>query len=95
MKYKLEDVVSIDEWGYGEVNVFPNPADIDVRVSLSETSSDMSFTWFDISGKFIEVPLVDIENRNINFDVSALKPGSYVVVIQGDKGRKSVRIIIR
>ena len=95
MKYKLEDVVSIDEWGYGEVNVFPNPADIDVRVSLSETSSDMSFTWFDISGKFIEVPLVDIENRNINFDVSALKPGSYVVVIQGDKGRKSVRIIIK
>ena len=95
MKYKLEDVVSIVEWGYGEVNVFPNPADIDVRVSLSETSSDMSFTWFDISGKFIEVPLVDIENRNINFDVSPLKPGSYVVVIQGDKGRKSVRIIIK
>jgi PKD repeat protein len=95
MKYKLEDVVSVDEWGYGEVKVFPNPADVDVRVSLSETTSDMSFTWFDISGRIMDVPLVDIENGNIDFDVSALKPGNYVLVIQGDKGRKPVRIIIR
>jgi PKD repeat protein len=95
MKYKLADVVSVEEWGYGEVNVFPNPADVDLRVSLSETTIDMTFTWFDITGKFVEVPLIDIQNGNIDFDVSALKPGSYVLVIQGDKGRKSVRIIIR
>ena len=95
MKYKLEDVVSVDEWGYGEVNVFPNPADVDLRVSLSEANSDMTFSWFDISGKYVEVPLVNIDNGNVNFDVSALTPGKYVLVIQGDKGRKSLRIIIR
>jgi PKD repeat protein len=95
MKYKLGDVISVEEWGFGEVKVFPNPADVDVRVSLTEATSDMNFMWFDISGKFIDVPILEIESGNIDFDVSALKPGHYILVIEGDKGRKSLRIIIQ
>ena len=95
MKYALGDVVSIDEWAYGEVKVFPNPAEVVVRVAMNEITNDMQFIWFDISGKFVEAPMVDVTLTKAEFDVSALKPGQYILLIQGERGQKAVRVIIQ
>ena len=73
-----------------DISVYPNPANNNITIKISETISSMvtSINWsvniFDISGKKKDELTFSINQQDIQIDVSSYNNGIYIVVFQND-----------
>lgn len=72
---------------FGEVSVFPNPANsvVNVKVVSKETINNATLDVMDISGRLVRSENVSIAtgNNNFSFDVNAIANGLYFVRVAG------------
>ncbi|MCT4622271.1 MAG: PKD domain-containing protein, partial [Schleiferiaceae bacterium] len=96
MKYKLGDVVSVEEFDFGNASVYPNPASEFMTLELeNRIEGELDLFWYNVLGQSFEVPTTEVDRDYYQFDVSALKPGNYILVLQNDQGQKTLKITIR
>ncbi len=94
MSVVMGDVISIDEWGDLLISAFPNPATEMLRIEIPESTNELTFKWFDVGGRLLNVPMIDSGNTSFDFNVSALKPGVYLLVLTDDSGSTTLRIVV-
>ena len=75
-----------------KVGVYPNPAS-DVMYISRENADRALLRLTDLSGRTVISDSTDSRNTSIN--VSGLPPGLYMVIIETDKSREVVKVIIR
>ncbi|MGZ4054316.1 MAG: T9SS type A sorting domain-containing protein [Bacteroidia bacterium] len=77
------------------VNVYPNPSSNSIMVSGIDTKSlNAVVSLFDMEGKIISKEKLPMQGDNLQFSVSDITPGSYLMMIQDDKGNFIHRQII-
>lgn len=69
-----------------EINVFPNPVQNELNVSVS-SDKPVTITILDQNSKTI------IETNNFTIDVSNLTPATYIVIVKVNNITKSVKLI--
>lgn len=74
------------------VTVYPNPVSDVVMVNSKESKIHL-ISISDISGKAIKTVLSNNANNEISMNISELNPGSYILVIDTNKGKFSKKII--
>lgn len=93
--FALSDVIGIQEAEKLGLQVFPNPADD--RLVLTSEEKELQaedFRWFDSSGKQCQVALLYADKRRLEFDVSGLSSGEYLILL--NDGRAGVlKVMIR
>lgn len=83
---ELEDV---------DVSVFPNPASDMVTAQVGSLAKEnILVSLMDITGKIIEVKQITAGSTLVNFDVSTLYAGKYILVMSSAKGMKSEELLI-
>jgi hypothetical protein len=83
-------VLSVEEFQYLDIAVYPNPARDNINIITSEQTK---LTIFDIQGKIIDI--MDIYSSETTIDVSYLSRGTYTLVFE-TKGAlaKRMKIVI-
>ena len=78
-----------------QFHVFPTPANNNINISGSFPKGEINLNLFDVSGKKMKSKIQSAENKNlIQFDVSDLKSGLYLLKIAGDNLNFAQKILI-
>lgn len=87
--------VGVDELGFTEVKIFPNPTnDILILQAVGLLKGDVSFTLTDIQGKEIATQTIEAGSTIAFFDVSTLYAGTYFVSYSDANGKKTVPVLV-
>jgi len=87
------DNSAIEEENVVKVQVYPNPASEVVNIKLPENMNATAYVY-DINGR--EVLKQKIENADIiNFDVSKLRKGYYIVSLKNSETSYSAKFIVK
>lgn len=81
-----------------QLEVFPNPADRDLRVDLElqQLSKVVQIQIVDVAGRIlVNQPYEDIQQSSFQFDVSNLANGTYFLHARTEEGVKTKRFIIQ
>lgn len=73
-----------------ELNVYPNPTDNVVNISVTENVSNAKLSVTDMNGR--EISSQNVSGNQFSVDVNTLKAGNYIVVLSQDNtvlGRKT------
>ncbi|HXK81149.1 MAG TPA: fibronectin type III domain-containing protein [Bacteroidales bacterium] len=104
-----EDEVTSNEWevtvsiwsgidaenGITNLNLYPNPSDGIINLSLINYSDEFTYTISDVEGRAIITNKVNVKGKfteTIDLDVAA---GSYYITIENDKFKRTQKFIIK
>ena len=96
--YPQSHVGTIDDESVGGLVIFPNPADREINVQYSLNSpARVEFRIKDMTGKPLKLQSSDGQSgKNMQqLDVSALKPGVYLLQVASDQSIQNHKLIIR
>ena len=79
------DVLSVDSFGFEDLNIFPNPTSESFTIQSSQLVSETSVSLYDIQGKLVFCENVLPQNEKFRMDVSFLKNGVYFVKITSEE----------
>ncbi len=94
LSYKLEDVVSVPEEKGLAINIYPNPTNDKLFVEWPSALPTPEFTWFDVAGKQLKIPVLTLNDGRLVFDVSHLATGSYTISATVYGRQKSFKLIV-
>ena len=94
LSFPLSAVIKLSEPEDFGISVFPNPADDRLLIqSAQEEIKVDDITWFDLSGKQHHLPLISSDKHRLEFDVSHLASGEYLLIFrQEDSGVLKVMV---
>tara|TARA_B100000767_G_C19443192_1_gene400870 strand:- start:57 stop:632 length:576 start_codon:yes stop_codon:yes gene_type:complete len=97
-EYKSQDVsidlTSLIDFDSASISLYPNPASSYVKLSLENlNSSKVILTVFDLQGR--EVSSNSFNSDNYRLDISQMNRGAYLVVVQLESLRKTIRLLVR
>jgi hypothetical protein len=82
----FEAAVGIEEYKSESLTAYPNPANAEVNIPLSEDFGAVNLTITDMSGKLVSSQNIEMIGSILTVDVTTLASGSYVFnVSNGDK----------
>lgn len=83
-----EEVTSIDNHLIPEVqiNVFPNPMDNELLVTVKNTNKILLLHLYDIAGRKVGYSSIEPNQLSTSFSVSWLSAGSYVLCVEDNDG---------
>jgi hypothetical protein len=97
----VDACVGVDELTKNEplVNVYPNPANDQVNIYISEMSNKISCALFNSVGQLVKVMKAEseilIDNNTINFSTDNFNNGLYFIKVYDNNGfTKTIRLII-
>jgi hypothetical protein len=91
----IKDVISTEEDNL-IVNIYPNPADKEVYLTLNNTDlGNAKAVIYDLQGKVVKVFEIKENENNVKLDVSALQKGTYTIMISNEKTRVTKKLIKR
>jgi hypothetical protein len=70
--------------------LFPNPASDKVTLKMDASNDLLSIHLFDLQGRLIETKFEKNQDE-INFGISHLKAGSYLVLVKTNLGAASIK----
>ncbi|MDB2656649.1 M28 family peptidase [Crocinitomicaceae bacterium] len=86
--------LGIDEVAETYVNLFPNPADNYLRLTLSkENSESLFYIITDLSGKSMLESMITGTNGSFEIDTRELAPGAYILKLETSQGKIARRFI--
>jgi surface antigen len=82
-----------------DLNIYPNPADSQVHLDVTGLAADSKagIQLFDVSGRLIETVFTgstDTLNSGLDFNVSHLYAGTYILVLVSNQGQKTKRLVV-
>lgn len=86
-----------DLTGTGDINVYPNPSDGHINISVQTTGiQDVKLEVMDINGKLVVVKSMQniSDGMLIPMDLTGLSGGTYLLRMTGNKGAYTRRIVI-
>lgn len=94
LSYQTSMVGLEEAWNADKINVFPNPADEELNITIDDCIGDVveNIELYNAAGQFIETATYD--HQTISFTISTLPAGLYSLKIIGKSGQivKSVAI---
>ena len=81
-----------------QIQLTPNPASefVDVNIQLEDITEEMVVRIIDMSGKsLLSQQITNTQQANLQFNVSELASGSYLVHVQTTEGYRAERLIIQ
>ncbi len=91
----ISETQVIDRTNKAEYVIFyPNPTAEIFNIVTSGQAKDVTYEFFDISGKQVEVLVTEIQANKIIFNISALNRGIYFLNIKSPNGNKTNNKII-
>lgn len=88
---KENSIVAVNQ----SINVYPNPSNGILNISLSNTSGDVDVSIYNILGKQVySKQEKSIETSNLTLDLNSLKKGIYIVVVKSNNTINKKKIII-
>ena len=86
----------IDETEISYFTVLPNPAKTEITVQWSVKSEQVnSISIMEVTGKTVQnVSMIPVSEGSETIDISNLKAGVYIIVIQGNTNVQSQRLIV-
>lgn len=96
-EYKSQDVAvnlaSLVNFDDANITLFPNPASSYIELSLENlNSSDVIVSVLDLQGR--EMSRDSFNSNNYRLDISKMNRGTYLVVIQLESVRKTIRLLV-
>jgi hypothetical protein len=81
-----------------KVKLFPNPSNDNTNITFNlNNSSDVSIQIFDLQGKLVKTVYNNtklyVGEHNVNFNISDLQLGTYIVLLNTNSERKVVKFI--
>lgn len=93
---KLYTSIIETEWRETELSIYPNPATDKVSIQTRNFTSNVVIEVYNTLGVLVKQISPDNSNhQNIQFDISDLKPGIYLVGITNGKNEKLVSKLIK
>ena len=75
-----------------QVNIFPNPANEFLNISLGLLSGIKTAELYDVSGRLVMAK--DTEGTSLQLDLTSIEKGSYFVKVMNDKAVVAVKMVI-
>lgn len=88
------EFLSVDSFGFENLNIFPNPASGNVTIQSSHLVSETTISLYDILGKMLFSETVLPQNGAVTLDVSSFENGVYFIKTSSE-GNEAVRKLIR
>jgi len=91
------EIVAIHDSGtFGEVAVYPNPAQGMINVHVNAAADNVAMQLFDINGKVVRTQALTLKGGNqvVSMDASGLPSGVYVVALSGSDWQQHARVAI-
>jgi predicted nucleic acid-binding Zn ribbon protein len=86
-------VTGVHDVAPAKANVYPNPANNEIRVSLSKnTKGSISLT--DVTGKELMKLDVNLNNTEYTIPAKSLTNGTYMVTIRSDKSIQTSKVVV-
>ena len=88
------DYIPVENEIFVECNLYPNPAEDVIYVNnILEKNSTISVEIFDISGKLKYVDNIIADNRNLMINISFLRRGYYILIMDNGKNKIVKRFV--
>lgn len=94
----VSECTSINETVFGELNLFPNPAQNILTAEIYVSGkTNITISFFNASGQLVKKEQRAAGNgmNKINFDISSFAEGVYVSEIESSWGKKIKRFVVR
>ena len=69
-----------------QINVYPNPMDNELLVTVKNTTKELMLSLYDIAGRKVDCSTMQPNQLSTSFSVSWLSAGSYVLYIEDKDG---------
>jgi len=91
-----EDVVGTDEFEFDTLNIWPNPTNGEVTISLESNNDDIAIALFDISGRLITEKMYTNTRANFkeSIDFGNLTNGIYIITITNGVKFSTKKLIV-
>ncbi len=95
LAYPLSGMISSQAETLNPIAVYPNPSDERLMIYSPEQALDpQEMSCYDLSGKAYSLPLLRQEETLLEFDVSALASGEYLLMLDPAQNQ-TVKIVVR
>ena len=89
------DELSVVELPLVDLDAYPNPATTVINIPLTEDKGDAQLMVFDLSGKLISTQNASMNGNMLQFDVTSIAAGTYVVDLEFENGEKgTINIVV-
>jgi len=95
--FLIDAVAGIEEFGAANFTVYPNPASDVLNVSFEALSADYEVAILDLQGRTVSSKSLQSLNgaQTIEFPVSDLAKGSYIVTVTTNGLTKTQNVVIK
>ena len=69
-----------------QINVYPNPMDNELLVTVKNTTKELMLSLYDIAGRKVDCSLMQPNQLSASFSVSWLSAGSYILFVEDEDG---------
>jgi hypothetical protein len=77
-----------------QMNVFPNPANSEVKITFNNTVNATALQLIDVTGKVVQVVNVNANDMSVEMNVSALANGNYFVKLVTKQGTAIKKLVV-
>ena len=92
MTIKMSDVFGLEEWVESGMVLYPNPSSAGVNLQGVLFDEELSYSWFDLSGKYISLEKEENAFGEVSFDLTALPAGTYILIVSDGVEQRAVRV---
>lgn len=94
---EIYDNASVPSFTYSKLLVFPNPVFGQVTIEIEGVQENLELELFDMFGKQIVTQKLLALSQSIKetIDVSDLTSGTYLILLRGKKGTKTIRLMVK
>jgi hypothetical protein len=86
----LESSLGSDEFKVNEFLMYPNPTTGELNINMSQIVKNQKLTIYNVLGKIVYKSILDMSNKNNEFNLSSLKRGVYFVSIENQTVKKLI-----
>lgn len=91
--YYFEQSLSINEYKFKDLSIYPNPSKGEVKISLNESDIPAEYKVVDLSGKTVETG--ELIQENTLLDLSKYPSGTYMITVSQMNRNQTLKIVLK
>ena len=91
--YNYSQVVSVSNVTGNSLTIYPNPAKESIDISYSQTGTEASIKIVSVYGAAMKVYKAQPGTSHLKIDVTALSPGSYIIIYNDQTSQRTARFL--